>query len=76
MEKNLVVDSERMYRLFHDEAGKLCLGVMSGGFAMYEVTFPLSEAEAEQYQALGKKFLDQLSLEAARNPEEFIARGK
>ena len=76
MEKNLIVDSERMYRLFHNEVGKLCFGVMSGGFAMYEVAFPLSEAEAEQYQAIGKKFLDRLSLEVARSPEAFIARGK
>ncbi len=76
MEENLIVDRERMYRLFRDEEGQLRLGVMTGGFAMYEVSFRLSEAEVEQYRALGKDFLDQLSLKAARSPEEFMVRGK
>jgi hypothetical protein len=71
MEKNILVDSDKMYRLFEDNTGALRLGVMAGGFAMYEITFPLSDAEIEEYQVRGKDYLDRLSMEAAKNPEAF-----
>lgn len=71
---DLIVDSERMYRLFQSEDGRLSLGVMCGGIAMYEVVFALSESEVEQYRVEGKRFLDTLSLEVARHPESFGGR--
>ncbi|MGH8464812.1 MAG: hypothetical protein ACRER5_11735, partial [Pseudomonas sp.] len=61
MERDLLVDSKLMYRLFENSEGAICLGVMTGGIAMYEVTFVLSEAELGEYAARGKSYLDDLS---------------
>lgn len=74
MAKDLIVDAENMYRLFENERGKLSLGVMCGGIAMYEVAFTLSEEEIRKYQDVGKGFLDALSLEVAKHPENFEFR--
>lgn len=74
MEKDLIVDSENMYRLFQDAHGRLGLGVMCGGVAMYEVAFILSNLELEQYQVKGKEFLDALSHKVAKHPESYEDR--
>jgi len=74
MERDLIVDQEKMYRLFEADDGVLHLGVLCGGIAMYEVTFALSEDELEQYRSGGKSFLDGLSLEVARHPEQYEER--
>lgn len=74
MEQDLFVDSTLMYRLFKSSGGALCLGVMTGGVAMYEVTFVLSDAELREYAALGKGYLDDLSYVASRSPRSFSSR--
>ena len=74
MEKDLIVDQERMYRLFEADDGALHLGVLCGGIAMYEVTIALSEDEVEQYKSEGRTFLDALSLEVARHPGRYEER--
>ncbi len=74
VERDLIIDRERMYRLFEVDDGGLCLGVLCGGIAMYEVTFALSDDEVEQYKSKGKDFLDKMSLEVARHPEKYEER--
>lgn len=74
MERDLIVDAEKMYRLFENESGELSFGVLCGGIAMYEVIFSLSGEEVERYRIDGKDFLDVLSLQVARHPKEFEGR--
>lgn len=71
---DMIVDSDRSYRLFMDAQGQLCLGVMTGGFAMYEVAFRLSGEEQAEYAKHGKGFLDELSYRASRDPGGYCAR--
>ncbi|GEM_PF-3960824 len=73
-ERDLLVDSELAYRLFETSEGAICLGVMTGGIAMYEVTFVLSKAELRDYAARGKSYLDDLSYVASRSPSTFSSR--
>ena len=74
MSRDLLVDRERMYRLFEADDGRLRLGVLCGGIAMYEIAFDLSDDEVVQYRSEGKAFLDSLAIEAARDPEKFDSR--
>jgi len=74
VERELIVDREKMYRLVEARNGELRLGVLCGGIALYEVTFALSEAEIEHYRSEGKAFLDALSYEVARDKEKYGAR--
>ena len=71
---DLLVDSTKSYRLFEDDLGQLCLGIMTGGFALYEVTFRLFGEEQAEYAKHGKAFLEELSYRASRDPGGYCAR--
>ena len=74
MEKDLIIDREKMYRLFENEQGEKSLGVLCGGIAMYEIKFKLSADELEKYEAQGKGYLDLLSYEVAKHPGSYETR--
>ncbi|MGH8038458.1 MAG: hypothetical protein ACREPD_11995 [Stenotrophomonas sp.] len=57
-----------------DGQGLLCLGVMTGGFALYEIAFPLSASEQSGYAEHGKEFLDALAYRASRDPGSYVGR--
>ncbi len=47
---------------------------MTGGFALYEIAFPLSASEQSGYAEHGKKFLDALAYRASRDPGSYFGR--
>ena len=73
-EKELFVDSSKMYRLFEDSRGDLFLGVLVGGIGMYELVFGLSAREKSMYAMFGKDYLDALSAVAAKHACRFERR--
>ena len=70
-EKELFVDSSRMYRLFEDSRGDLFPGVLVGGIGVYALVLGLSEREKRMYVMFGKDYLDALSAVAAKYASRF-----
>jgi hypothetical protein len=72
--RDVLVDHSRMYALVQDHEGRLYLEVTCGGFAMEDVSVPLTDEEKMQLEAEGKPFLDELAWRICKNPEEFRNR--
>lgn len=73
MEQDRIV-SEKHWRLFRGADGALCLGVLVGGIAMYELCIALSPEELARYEASGRAFLDDLAYDVAKHESAYAQR--
>ena len=73
-EKNLLVDQERMYRLFINERCQLGLAVLCGSIGMYEVKLLLDDEELLAYEVGGRTYLNELARDIAANQRKYEAR--
>lgn len=73
-EKVIFTDQKNRYQLCQDEIGNLYISVVCGGIGLYEIKFKLNEEEVEYYRKFGKKSLDDLSYNVAKNTEFYLER--
>ena len=58
---DLLINREKMYRLYENAHGELCLSVVCGDIGYYELQIKLSSYELEKYKLDGQSYLDILS---------------
>lgn len=73
-EKDVVINQDKMYRLFEDEYGHLYIGVVCGGVAVYEMKIKLTTDEVDRYNAHGIAVMDDLANDIAHNSSSFESR--
>ena len=73
-EEDVFVDQERMYRLFRNRLGEIGIAVLCGGIGMYEVKLLLNDEERREYEARGRRYLDDLARDVAKNLKKYDDR--
>lgn len=73
-EEDIFVDRERMYRVFRNERGETGIAVLCGGIGMYEVKMLLNDEERRGYETEGRRYLDNLATDVAKNLKKYDER--
>ena len=73
-EEDIFVDQERMYRAFRNDCGEVGIAVLCGGIGVFEVKLLLNEEERQAYETSGRRYLDDLARDVAKNLKKYEDR--